>query len=353
VGGKSPAPLDGNAGDAAVFRGIRETLALARAKAHSAINSAMVDAYWDVGRQIEEAVGGRADYGKGLIQNLAGRLTAEFGKGFTERNLRAMRQFYAAFPIRHTLCAELSWSHYRLLIKVEDRVRREFYGRECVESRWTVRQLERQIDSFFYERLLATQQSGRKAVSNEINTLEPKTGADCIIKDPYILEFLDLKENRDYLESDLERWLIDKLQEFLLELGKGFSFVARQKRVTTAGGEHYYIDLVFYNYILKCFVVLDLKTGRLTHQDIGQIDFYVRLFDDKVKQPDDNPTLGIVLCADKDESIVKYSILSDKENLFASKYMLCLPTEDELKGEIARGREFIEMRRRAEEDGEG
>ncbi|MBE3102580.1 MAG: DUF1016 family protein, partial [Firmicutes bacterium] len=248
------------------------------------------------------------------------------------------------FSNRYALRSELTWTHYRMLMRVDDQNRREFYLTESAESGWTSRQLERQINSFYYERLLATQKSDRESVKNEIQTLEPKTTADYILKDPYILEFLDLDENKSYHESELEQALIDKLQEFLLELGKGFSFVARQKRITTEGGEHYYIDLVFYNFILKCFIVIDLKTGKLTYQDVGQIDFYVRLFNEKLKLPDDNPTIGIVLCADKDESIVKYSVLADNENLFASKYRLYLPTEEELKAEIERERELIERK---------
>lgn len=333
-----------------VYQGIRNTFAEARTKVYATVNSAMVDAYWDIGRQIEEAVGDRAEYGKSLMQYLSKGLTAEFGKGFTERNLRAMRQFYVNFPIRHTLCAELSWSHYRLLIRIDDNARREFYCRECVESGWSVRQLERQINSFFYERLLATQKDGKESVRNEVFELEPYTDPTYILKDPYILEFLDLKENKIYHESELEQGLIDHLQEFLLELGKGFSFVARQKRIMTESGEHYYIDLVFYNYILKCFIVIDLKAGKLTYQDIGQIDFYVRLFDDKIKQTDDNPTIGIVLCAGKDETVAKYSVLSDNENLFASKYKLYLPTEEELKRELERERDIIERQRSLSED---
>ena len=331
--------------DINIYQDIRRTLTEARLKACSAINFAMVEAYWNVGRRIDLAVGDRAEYGKGLLKYLAQQLMLEFGKGFDESSLRRMRQFYKVFPNRATLWHDLSWSHYRLLLKIEDASRREFYGRECVESSWSVRQLERQINSFYYERLLATQKSGRESVKNEIQTLEPKADPDYILKDPYILEFLDLKENRDYHESELEQGLIDKLQEFLLELGKGFSFVARQKRITTDGGEHYYIDLVFYNYILKCFVVIDLKTGKLTYQDIGQIDFYVRLFDEKIMQESDNPTIGIILCTDKDESVVKYSVLSDKENLFATKYMLYLPTEEELRCELERGRALFEQQK--------
>jgi predicted nuclease of restriction endonuclease-like (RecB) superfamily len=340
-------PIENN--DTNIYQHIRDTLAQARTKAFTAINSAMVEAYWEIGRQIEDAVGERAEYGKGLLKFLAQQLTAEFGKGFTERNLRAMRQFFVAFPIRHTVCAELSWSHYRLLMKIDNADHREFYARECVEATWSVRQLERQINSFFYERLLATQKSGRDGVRSEIQALEPKTDPDYILKDPYILEFLDLKENRDYRESSLEQALIDKIQDFMLELGKGFSFVKRQKRITTESGDHYYPDLIFYNYILKCFVVIDIKTDKLTYQAVGQIDFYVRLFDDKYKQPGDNPTIGIVLCADKDESIVKYSVLADNENLFASKYMLYLPTEEELQRELTRERELIERQQLLDE----
>jgi predicted nuclease of restriction endonuclease-like (RecB) superfamily len=332
-----------------IYQGIHNTLVEARLKAYTAINFAMVEAYWNIGRQIESAIGDRAEYGKGLLKFLAEQLTIEFGKGFNESSLRRMRQFYKVFPIRATLWHELSWSHYRLLMKIDDETRREFYGRESVEAAWSVRQLERQINSFYYERLLATQKSGRDSVKGEIETIEPRTDPDYVLKDPYILEFLNLKENRDYHESELEQALIDKLQEFLLELGKGFSFVARQKRITTDGGEHYNIDLVFYNYILKCFVIVDLKTGKLTYQDIGQIDFYVRLFDEKIRLQDDNPTIGIVLCTDKDESVVKYSVLSDKENLYAPKYMLYLPTEEELKHELERERALIEQQNEADE----
>jgi len=228
-------------------------------------------------------------------------------------------------------------------MRVEEPARREFYLTECANSGWTSRQLERQINSFYYERLLATQKESRPEIAGEVFRLEPKQEEEYILKDPYVLEFLDLKENPKYSESELEQGLIDKLQEFLLELGKGFSFVARQKQITTEGGEHYYIDLVFYNYILKCFIVIDLKSGKLTYQDVGQIDFYVRLFNEKVKQENDNPTIGIVLVSDRDESIVKYSVLADHKKLFASKYRLYLPTEEELKAELQRERELIEQ----------
>ena len=248
-----------------VYQSIRTVLTAARQKVYSAINSAMVEAYWDIGRQIMEAQNGqRAEYGTGLIKYLAERLTEEFGKGFDESSLRRMRQFFQVFPIRATVRHELSWSHYRLLMKIDNAPRREFYLKECAESNWSSRQLERQITTFYYERLLATQKEDKELVKSEIHKTEPRTEPDYILKDPYILEFLDLKENKKYQESEIEQALIDHLQEFLLELGKGFSFVARQKRITIEG-DHYYVDLVFYNYLLKCFIVIDLKTGKLSY----------------------------------------------------------------------------------------
>lgn len=323
---------------------VRETVLTAKNKVYSAVNFAMVEAYWEIGKEIYEAQDKtkRAEYGKGLLEYLSKELTAEFGEGFTVANLRNMRQFYLTFQNRNALRSELSWTHYRLLMRIDDDNRRAFYLTECIECNWSTRQLERQINSFYYERLLASQKDLRDSVRSEIQTLEPKTDPQYILKDPYILEFLDLKENKRYSESELEQGLIDNLQEFLLELGKGFSFVARQKRITI-DGDHYYIDLVFYNYLLKCFVVIDLKTGKLSYQDIGQIDFYVRYFEDKVKQADDNPTIGIILCADKNETMVKYSVMSDNENLFASKYKLYLPTEEELRQELMRERQMIEQ----------
>ncbi|MCL2281943.1 MAG: PDDEXK nuclease domain-containing protein [Fibromonadales bacterium] len=335
--------------EASVYQSIRNILVQARSRVYYAINSAMVEAYWDIGRHIEQVVGDRAEYGKGLLRDISKKLTVEFGKGFDERSLRRMRQFFQVFPIRASLSPELSWTHYRLLMKINNVPRRDFYLKECVESNWSVRQLERQIHSFFYERLIATKKDGKESVKNEIQKTEPKIEPDYILKDPYILEFLDLKENRDYQENELEQALIDNLQKFLLELGKGFCFVARQKRIML-DGDHYYLDLVFYNCILKCYIIIDLKTTKLSYQDIGQIDFYTRYYDDKIKLPEDNPTLGIILCAEKNEAMAKYSVLSDKNNLFASKYMLYLPTEEELKLEIERERRLIERQRMLEEN---
>ena len=241
------------------------------------------------------------------------------------------------------MSAELSWTHYRLLIRIKEQEKREFYVKECTDCSWSVRQLERQINSFYYERILATSEEKRVEVQNEIQMLEPNMEPRHLIKDPYILEFLGLEENKNYLEHELEQRLIDNLQKFLLELGKGFSFVARQKRVTI-DGDHYYIDLVFYNYILKCFVLIDLKTHKLTYQDIGQIDFYVKFFEENIKTEGDNPTIGIILCSEKNETMVKYSVLNENEHLFASKYKLYIPSEEDLKNEIERERFNIEHR---------
>ncbi|HDH13477.1 MAG TPA: DUF1016 family protein [Nitrospirae bacterium] len=235
---------------------------------------------------------------------------------------------------------ELSWTHYRLLLKVERPDIRKFYLDECMSAHWSTRQLERQINSLYYERLLSSRD--KKSVRAEIKKLEPGPAPNDIIKDPYVLEFLGMKENKGYLETTLEQGLMDKLHDFLLELGKGFSFVARQKRITI-DGDHFYIDLVFYNYILKCFVLIDLKVGKLTHQDIGQMDFYVRYFEREIKQPEDNPTIGLILCAEKNEAMAKYTLLENNKTLFASKYKLYLPTEKELKEELEREKRVIEM----------
>lgn len=315
--------------NAAVYDSVRSTLEGARRKAAIAVNDAMVEAYWEVGRQIVEAQGDRAEYGKHLMEYLSERLTQEFGKGFTERRLRQMRQFYLTFPIRHSLRAELSWTHYRLIIGIKDEKKRMFYMREAIDQCWTVRQLDREIHSFYYERLLATCEEGRDSVRQEVKELEPPTKADGLLKDPYALDVLDMGSRTDYREDELEQALMDRLQEFLLELGKGFAFVARQQRIATET-ENYYIDLVFYNCVLKCYVLIDFKTRKISPQDVGQMDFYVRLFDDRCTQPDDNPTIGIILCASKDATVAKYSALADKKGLFASRYTLCLPTEDEI-----------------------
>lgn len=321
--------------DLQFYSQIRDILSAARNKVYSAANFAMVEAYWHIGKSIVEKQGGetRAEYGAGLIAELAARMTADFGKGFTATNLKYMRQFYIAFPIRHTLRDQLSWSHYRLLMRVENEQARQFYLDECAKSVWSTRQLERQINSFFYERLLSSQ--NKDEVAAEIQTLAPAKMPEDIIRDPYVLEFLGLEPSASFFESDLEQALIEHLQKFLLELGRGFSFVARQKRFTF-DGRHFYIDLVFYNYLLKCFVLIDLKLGDLSHQDLGQMQMYVNYYTREMMNEGDNPPIGIVLCADKSDTVVKYTLPEQNTQIFASKYKLYLPTEDELRLELQR-----------------
>ncbi|MBU3191319.1 DUF1016 family protein [Clostridium bowmanii] len=329
------------------YENIKNTLNEARKKTYSSINFYMVEAYWNIGKLIVEEQKGekKAEYGEFIMKNLSEKLTKDYGKGFTTSNLRNIRQFYLTFNNRYALRSELSWTHYRLLMRLDNAEKKDFYIDECVKSNWSTRQLERQINSFYYERLLSTQEENKTEVRNEIKELEPIRDINEIVKDPYVLEFLNLKENKKFLEKDLEQGLIDNLQEFLLELGKGFSFVGRQRRIT-ADGEHFYVDLVFYNYLLKCFVLIDLKLGKLTHKDIGQMDFYVRYYEKEVKGEDDNPTIGIILCSEKNETIVKYSILEESKQIFASKYMLYMPTEEELKKEINKEREILEIEER-------
>lgn len=327
-----------------IYAEIRDTLLEARAHVYSAANSAMVQAYWQIGRIIvEHEQGGKekAEYGTGLISALAKRLTGEFGKGFTATNLKYMRQFYLAFPIGHTVCDQLTWSHYRLLTRIKNEAARTFYEEECAKSGWSVRQLERQINSFFYERLLSSRD--KEGVSKEIFAKEPSAKPEDFIKDPYVLEFIGVKQDASAYEKNIETALINELQKFLLELGRGFSFVARQKHIDM-DGEHFYIDLVFYNYILKCFVLIDLKTTKLTHQDIGQMDSYVRMYDDLEKGEDDNPTIGMILCSEKNEAIARYSVLNDSKQIFASKYQLTLPTKEELEDYLQKERKRIEER---------
>ena len=315
------------------YNSIRQSIVQAQRTMAAAVNSAMVTAYWEIGEQIYKACGenDRAEYGKGLLRFLADNLTSEFGKGFDESNLRKMRQFYCVFPIRDTLCPELSWSHYRLLMRIADEKERAFYAEECAKSAWSVRQLERQIHTMYYQRLLSSRD--KEPVSAEIQITEPKPEYEKIVKDPYVMEFLQLKPDTHVFESDLEQALIDHLQQFLLELGRGFSFVARQKRFTL-DGQNFYIDLVFYNYILKCFVLIDLKMGQLAHQDIGQMQMYVNYYTRELMNEGDNPPIGIVLCADKSDAIVKYTLPENNNQIFASKYFTYLPTEDELKREL-------------------
>jgi len=267
-------------------------------------------------------------------------MSADFGKGFTITNLKYMRQFYTLYQKSHTLRGELSWSHYRLLLKVDKEKAREFYIQETIENIWSTRQLERQINSHFYERLLVSK--NKKSVIDEANNAEQTQEPKAIIKSPYILDFLGLNHDKNFLESDLETAIINNLQAFILELGKGFSFVGRQQRISI-DGDNYYTDLVFYNYILKCFLLIDLKKGKLSPQDVGQMDFYVRYYDQEIKPKEDNPTIGLILCTEKSKNMARYTIINDSKQLFASKYKLYLPTEKELQEELEREKYQIEL----------
>ena len=325
-----------------IYTEIKDALLLSRNQAYTAVNSAMVQAYWQIGRIIvehEQNGSLRAEYGKAVLQGLSERLTEEFGKGFDTRNLRNMRSFYLAFPIRNALRTELTWTHYRALLRVENEDARNWYIEECIRSGWSSRQLERQISTLYYERLLASRD--KTPVIAEADELTKPLAAENFIKDPYVLDFLDLKDYPALRESDLEQALIDKLQDFLLELGRGFCFVARQKLMRFED-EDFYLDLVFYHSILKCHVLIDLKIGKLTHGDVGQMDSYIRMFDALYKSEDDNPTIGIILCSQKNEAIVKYSVLNDAMQIFASKYRLTLPSAEELQREIEEERRRIE-----------
>lgn len=317
------------------YEQIKRILSEARNKVYQTANFAMVEAYWNIGKSIVEQQDGyeKAEYGSRLIAELSKQMTVDFGKGFTPTNLKYMRQFYLTFRNSHALRDELSWTHYRLLMRVENKNARQFYIEEAIKSNWSTRQLERQINSFFYERLLSSQ--NKEKVSKEIQKLESAKVLEDIIRDPYVLEFLGLNPKDDFYESDLEEALITHLQKFLLELGRGFSFVARQKRITF-DGRHFRIDLVFYNYILKCFVLIDLKIGDLTHQDLGQMQMYVHYYERELMNEGDNPPIGIVLCADKSESVVKYTLPENEIQIFASKYKLYLPSEEELLQELQR-----------------
>lgn len=306
------------------------------------INYEMVELYFEIGSTINELI---ENYNLEASQNkilklFSEKLTQEFGQGFSVSNLKKMKKFYLTYEAGSTLWNQLSWSHNRLIMNIDNEAKRTFYLEETIKSNWSVRQLERQINSFYYERLLSTSKEHKEEVKNEINLLEKKEKVQDFIKDPYVLEFLDIKDRR-FLEKDLESNLLEHISEFLLELGRGFSFVARQKRIDV-DGDNFYIDLVFYNFVLKCFVLIDLKLDKLTHQDIGQMDFYVRYYDNEIKAEDDNPTIGIILCSDKKDTIVKYSVLNDNKNLFASKYQLYLPTEEELAREIQKQKEEFE-----------
>lgn len=359
-------------GKGALYADIRIILEQARGNAVRAVNFSMVMAYWEIGKRIvqdEQQGNQRAAYGEATLIDLSRRLTADFGKGFTAVNLENFRKFYLVFSmdqksdaVRRKLGAgtpdsgiaelsdlpalrrELTWTHYRLLMRVEEEAARDYYMNEAADQNWSTRVLERQINSLYFQRLLSSR--NKDPLMKETETLSQQDQPSILdfVKDPYVLEFLHLQPNATLYEKELETELLNKLQLFLMELGKGFSFVARQQRIS-AENEHFYIDLVFYNYILKCFILVDLKAGKLSHQDIGQMDLYVRYYEDQVKQDSDNPTIGLILCTEKNETIVKYSVLKESKQIFASKYKLYLPSEKELIDELNAGIEQLKNKK--------
>ena len=321
---------------------IKTLLQKSRQHLQQTVNTTMVQTYWNIGRLIvedEQEGKERAEYGKKQLEEIADTLTQEFGKGFDITNLRKMRQFYKVFPIQDTVRLELSWSHYRRLMRIENKEAREWYIAESIENNWSARALDRQVSTFYYERLLSSKE--KKPVKDEstTKTQELKLSSKDMLRDPYIFDFLNLPHS-SLVESDLEQGLIDNLQHFLLELGRGFAFVSRQQRLHVEE-QDFYVNLVFYNFKLKCFLLIDLKIGKLTHQDLGQMDTYVRVYDKFHKGEDDNPTIGLILCSEKSEAVAKYSVLSDSKQLFSSKYLPFLPSEDELRVELLRERQLI------------
>lgn len=327
-----------------LYDDIRAIIINTRNTIYKAVNTGILEANWKIGRRIveeEQAGASRAEYGQRVINDLAEKLSVEFGRGFDARELRRYRQFYLLFPKWDALRPELTWTHYRTLIRVENERARLYYMNEAALQNWSTRALDSQIERLTYERILSSQnQLIVKEAEDAASRQAQLTPAD-IIKDPYVLDFLGLPSGVNFYEKDLEKALIDNLQQFLLELGRGFSFVSRQYRFKT-DNENYYVDLVFYNFILKCFVLIDLKVGKLTYQDIGQMDFYTRYFEENIRTETDNPTIGIVLCSERDNTIVKYSVMNDSNQLFASKYKLYLPTEEELINELETSRKQIE-----------
>jgi predicted nuclease of restriction endonuclease-like (RecB) superfamily len=319
--------------DSHLLQSIKDIILESRKRVFRITNTALLQTYWQIGKLIiedEQQGKSKATYGEATLKTLASQLTFEFGKGFDYTNLTNMRKFYQAFPIVDTLRQELSWSHYRLLSRLNSETKRNYYLQECIVANWNSRELQRQINSLAFERVVHHLPEIKKPLIQNL------------LKDPYIFEFLGLPVDTKNTEFEIETAIINHLQQFLLELGKGFAFVARQQHIATDTSD-FFIDLVFYNYLLKCFVIIDLKTGTLTHQDVGQIDMYVRMYDDLKRSSDDNPTIGILLCSEKDETIVKYSVLNDKNNLFASKYLLYLPKEEELKQLIEQDRLNFEL----------
>lgn len=329
-----------------IYGRIRRIIEDARGNIARAVNTEMVTAYWQIGKVIveEEQRGkSRAGYREEVLKKLSVRLTADFGRGFDESNLRNIRYFYLSYPKRDALRHELSWTHYRILMRVEKPEARSFYEIECIKNNWSARELERQKGSLLFERLALSKD--KKGLLRLARKGQELASYEDMIKDPYVLEFTGLSPQSKLYESKLEQALIDNLSKFLLELGKGFTFVARQKRISL-DGDHFYIDLVFYNTMLKCYVIIDLKVGKLVHQDIGQMQMYVNYYDREVKQSDDTPTVGLILCEDKKNAVVRYTLSKDNKQIFASRYKLYLPTEEELVRELKRERVLLGMDKR-------
>ncbi len=313
---------------------IKAIIASSRDKAIRAVDNQRTLMYWQIGKRIfEEEQNGndRADYGKYLTEYISKELEPQFGSGFSKRQIELFRQFYRTFPIANALHSQLSWTQYKFLLRVENAEQREFYIAETVKNNWSSRQLERQVYSNLYERLLVS--NNKEDVLAVARNEKQPSDAKEIIKDPMYLEFLGLKREASYYEKDLEQAIITHLQDFLLELGNGFSFVARQKRIHIDGDE-FFVDLVFYNRLLQCFVVIEIKTDKMTHQDIGQLQMYVNYYDRVEKTPGENPTIGILLCADKNDTVVKFTLPENQKQIFASKYELYLPTEQQLLEEM-------------------
>ena len=325
-----------------LIENLKLLIASSRAKVVQSVNTIMVQTYWSIGKVIvedEQKGKKRATYGKKQLEQISQELTKEFGKGFDVSNLRNMRRFYIAFPIQDSVSPKLSWTHYRVLIRIENQNAREWYMKESIENSWSVRALQRQISKLYYERLLSSKE--KLPVVDEANEQTKKlaTTTKDFLRDPYIFDFLNLPHDT-LVESNIEQGLIDNLQKFLLELGRGFAFVSRQERLSVEE-QDFYIDLVFYNFKLKCFLLIDLKLGKLTHQDVGQMDTYVRVYDKFKKSDDDNPTIGLILCSQSSNAVAKYSVLSESKQLFSSKYLPFLPTVEELKTELLKQRELL------------
>lgn len=326
-----------------VFEEIKILVNNSRKRVYSTVNIEMLNLYWNIGRIIMEIQQGdeRASYGNAVLDKLSKKLTVEFGKGFSSRNLRTMRKFYVTYPIWKTLSSKLSWSHYLELIKIDEENKRKFYLNEAINSRWSVRELQRQIGALLYERISLSKDKNKVLELAEKGQIL-KTSRD-LVKDPFVLEFLDIKDNTDYLESDLEKNILDHLKEFMLELGKGFMFVGSQVRITLEE-EHFYPDLIFYNRVLKCFVIIDLKIGKITHQDIGQMQMYVNYYDREIKNIEENKTVGILLSTKKNETVVKYTLPEDNDSIFASEYKLHLPTEQDLINAIEEEKKNLQLK---------